>query len=165
MRIKSTNLLLATGVAIASAFIPRASLATPPSSPVTITNTPVPITNNDRPTAFNQSFDNLAVVPVPTGCRLVVQLVGFNTIDFAPTGHFPNILMADPTGTYLGIYLIPTQQVQNNGGISTGGTLATQLIVDSPNFLTVRDPFTPTGSYSTFYISGYLLPLTGGASC
>jgi len=138
---------------------------------VVLTNTatnPVPITNSDRPTAFNQSFQTNGVhetnVPIPTGCRLVFQVVSFDAFDTAPTAHQPTILLVPPNQPLnRPVFWIPTQQAANTN--NTVGTLAMQMIVDSPTAVYVADAVAPTNAGGYFSISGYLLPLTPGASC
>lgn len=196
MQINNTLTVLVIALAGAFALRPSVSVGGIPITPVTITNTPVPVTatlsgpttvsatvtntasnpvpvtNSDRPTAFNQTFStsgfNSTVVQVPTSCRLVVQVVSFNTADSAATAHLPTIAVATSQGTTLASYIIPAQQVANTSNpIFTVGTLALQLIVDSPNDLYVTDALAPanTNSQGFWSISGYLLRLTPSATC
>jgi hypothetical protein len=60
------------------------------------------------------------------------------------------------------VFGIPYQQNANAG--FTLGTIAMQIFVDSPNSLSFQDGTSST-SLATWSISGYLLPLTPGASC
>jgi hypothetical protein len=147
------------------------------SSPVntTVTNTatnPVPISNGDRPTAFNQTFavagaNKPAFVPIPAGCRLVIQVVSFSVSDATPTAHLPFIFVepVSVTGFGFGVYHIPTQQINGNNASFTLGTVAMQIFADSSVVsLGVADGLSGL-SNGEFSISGYLLPLTPGASC
>jgi hypothetical protein len=84
-------------------------------------------------------------------------------IDITATDHVPVILVGSSSGG-LASHFIVTQTVTNTSfaGSTTFGTVAIHLIVDSGNTtLSVLD----SHGGGVFSFSGYLLPLTTGASC
>jgi hypothetical protein len=150
------------------------TVTNPASSPVntTVTNTatnPVLVSNSDRPIPFNRTVatlgGNRAHVQVPTGCRLVIQVVSFHAAEENPTPHLPFIIVpASPGGsTEEVIFPIATQQVDTHNAV---GTAVIPLVVDSPNSFSVgNDVDAVTTTFLSFSISGYLIPLTPGGSC
>jgi hypothetical protein len=82
----------------------------------------------------------------------------------ATAPHSPAIIVGTGAGGLAeALHFIPTQQRSSGTTFITVGTLVIQLFVDSTGFLSVDDPFTTANEQ--FSVSGYLLPLTPGASC
>jgi hypothetical protein len=138
----------------------------------TVTNTatnPVPITNSDRPVPFHQAVQtvgpNPTVVQVPPGCRLVIQVVSFQTSETNPIPHLPFITVsASPSGGANTPAVFPLTTVPPPGNtVTTVGTTVIPLIVDDS--FSVYDGAEPQVGIDNFSIAGYLLPLVAGTNC
>jgi hypothetical protein len=157
-----------------------ATLSGTPTVSATITNTatnPVAVTG-DRPTPYNQTAPQPGpgsgqyIFPIPTGCRLVIQAVGFQVTEpnATQTAHLPQLFVNNSSAGNRSVsYIIPTQQVTYTSGglaqVTTSGTLSIPISVDSTYTLSGEDFANLFTTNQVWSISGYLLPLTAGGIC